>query len=583
MSGFVQPTPELFDVNDMSYLWPVPQSDEDLKRLISAEDAAPDGKRIWPPAVFKTLLDTAQGITVQGSATEERIKFDTAEEFAKPSTWKLVGFRVDPSAPGTHADTLKQFGSTPQLRIVFQPVTKVGPAIKVHDVAAHLAFSYVVQPTGPSPFPATANKAVFTKLVAGLKDLRNASKSGGAPTTGPLRVHPGLEKRVPGFEAKVKAFLQEQAALGELNELAFMGITPPEPWIFFSMRKDPKTGAYNLINPPSLSGRNAQMLFVRDPAQVLPDPTPRNMPPHGGVSTARLIRADDDEIVQQPIFSGTPRPVHGDIPDIIANPTRATVLNTDCVSCHTESTRRSRLPPGQTDAMFKYVVPAGISGVDPTMLPKSTWNTRNFGWFQRSPTITMRAANETAEATDFTNREYLAAAPPAPAPAAAPAQPAPQPAERSVPMPAPVASPLTLVMDIKSPADFAKLKAKIDHMQGLPPDQNPIIRALNELKTVHFARFVFLNDKQLAVITTYDGSFEDYIDSFVTTIGPVFDQILEHVVDAPPLPVQKPENRQAFLAYVKKRDLTAIPPFYSAYPKLGVLDILTLQKKASEQ
>ena len=102
-------------------------------------------------------------------------------------------------------------------------------------------------------------------------------------------------------------------------------------------------------------------------------------------------------------------------------------------------------------------------------------------------------------------------------------------------------------------------------------------QALNNLNTVHFARFVFLNDRQLAVITTYDGSFLEYIDAFVDAIGGVFDQLLAHMADAPPLPVSA--NRQKFLDYVTKNDLTCLPPFYSAYPDLKVLDILTLQKQ----
>ena len=96
--------------------------------------------------------------------------------------------------------------------------------------------------------------------------------------------------------------------------------------------------------------------------------------------------------------------------------------------------------------------------------------------------------------------------------------------------------------------------------------------ALNKLNTVHFARFVFLEQNtKLAVITTYDGSFEDYINEFVDEIGDVFNALLAHMADAPPLPVQ--QNRQAFLDYVKKNDLRAIEPFYSAYPKATVLDI----------
>jgi hypothetical protein len=135
-----------------------------------------------------------------------------------------------------------------------------------------------------------------------------------------------------------------------------------------------------------------------------------------------------------------------------------------------------------------------------------------------------------------------------------------------------VQSPLTLVMSIKSPADFAQLSGLLQKIQSAPPDHNPIWLALTKLNTVHFARFVFLeNNTRLAVITTYDGTFDTYINEFIDEIGEVFNALLAHMSDAPPLPVQK--NRQEFLDYVKKNDLRAIEPFYSAYPKATVLDV----------
>jgi hypothetical protein len=146
-------------------------------------------------------------------------------------------------------------------------------------------------------------------------------------------------------------------------------------------------------------------------------------------------------------------------------------------------------------------------------------------------------------------------------------------------MPENVASPLTLVMNIKSLSDYGELKALVHGLQALPPDKNPIVTALTRLKTVHFARFVFLSESQLAVITTYDGSFDDYIDAFVNEIGGVFDKLLAHMKDAPPLPVS--DHREEFLAYIKQHDLTCVPPFYSAYPDLKVQDILTLQRQES--
>ena len=143
-----------------------------------------------------------------------------------------------------------------------------------------------------------------------------------------------------------------------------------------------------------------------------------------------------------------------------------------------------------------------------------------------------------------------------------------------VPIPKPVQSPLTLVMKIKSPQAYQELNGLLNQLQSQPLDKTPLAIALNTLRNVHFARFVFLHDNtELAVITTYDGTFEDYINEFVDAIGDIFNALLQRMDPAPPLPVQK--NRDAFMAYVKANDLPSIQPFYSAYPTATVLDIQT--------
>jgi hypothetical protein len=134
-----------------------------------------------------------------------------------------------------------------------------------------------------------------------------------------------------------------------------------------------------------------------------------------------------------------------------------------------------------------------------------------------------------------------------------------------------VQNPLTLVMTIKSPEDYATLKATLEQVQSLPRDVNPITTALDALRTVHFARFTFIDETRLAVITTYDGDFEAYINEFVDHIGDVFNMLLSYMDGAPPLPVQ--EHRHEFLDFVRRYDLTCLPPFYSAYPERTVLDI----------
>ncbi len=136
----------------------------------------------------------------------------------------------------------------------------------------------------------------------------------------------------------------------------------------------------------------------------------------------------------------------------------------------------------------------------------------------------------------------------------------------------PVQNPLTLVMTLRSPEDRRTLQAKLEHLQSLPREQNPVIRALDSIANVHFARFVFLDDLRLAVITTYDGPFDPYVNEFVEHIGDVFNDILQHMADAPPLPIQR--HREEFLDYVRRNDLGCLRPFYSAYPDRTVLDVL---------
>ncbi|HKR49541.1 MAG TPA: hypothetical protein VJT72_08165 [Pseudonocardiaceae bacterium] len=138
--------------------------------------------------------------------------------------------------------------------------------------------------------------------------------------------------------------------------------------------------------------------------------------------------------------------------------------------------------------------------------------------------------------------------------------------------PQPVQNPLTAVMTAKSPEDYAALQQLVEHLQAMPPEQNPVTVALNKLGSVHFARFAFLDNNQLAVITSYDGDFESYINEFIDEIGDVFNALLKHVANAPKLPIQ--EHRQDFLDYIRAVDRRCVGTFYSAYPDRTVLDIL---------
>ena len=138
-------------------------------------------------------------------------------------------------------------------------------------------------------------------------------------------------------------------------------------------------------------------------------------------------------------------------------------------------------------------------------------------------------------------------------------------------------NPLTLILSIKSQENFQELKRIFEEMQD--DENNPVFTALNTIKTVHFARFVFLDTEtdspKLLVVTTYDGDEDEYFDDFLAspTAAPVFDRILSHIKDAPLLPVTK--HKEEFKKYLREENgkLPALL-FYSAYPNKTVETIL---------
>src|SRR6266516_5425895 len=100
---------------------------------------------------------------------------------------------------------------------------------------------------------------------------------------------------------------------------------------------------------------------------------------------------------------------------------------------------------------------------------------------------------------------------------------------------------LTLVLTLKSPADY---EAVTQLLSSVKDQLDNVFRTLN---IVHFARVVFLdNNTKVAVITEFDGDFPSYVQDFARTLGPVFDALFVHTVESPPLPVEDPQNLQAF-------------------------------------
>jgi hypothetical protein len=127
-----------------------------------------------------------------------------------------------------------------------------------------------------------------------------------------------------------------------------------------------------------------------------------------------------------------------------------------------------------------------------------------------------------------------------------------------------VQSPLTLILPVKSPAHLAASTQLI--AQWMPK----FSEAADAIGTLHFARFLPLGTTRLVYISEFDGTLDKHMEDLSTHLGPLFDGILDNVIDPPPTPVQK--NLQAFVKWGSAQN---VKPwwFYSAYPTLSVQDI----------
>jgi hypothetical protein len=427
-------TVQPLSANDVSWLFPPPVRAEDFDTLISIRDLTTQNPEdptkhdpLWPDAEFAQFLSiTASPAALVAGTPPQRISLPP--EVRSIDVWRIAGVRIDAGAPGLSDDIREQFGQSPEVRLILQPVTRNADGTpKVHDIAAHLKFAFVKEIPGLPPqlgcFPRQIPDLIaFRGIVEELASLRTKLGEGqlGAnkvTTSGTsLGVHPGLKDPTTASQVRqeMKAFLERHISGRRLAGMAVMGL--PEgasaPWIFLSMLNLAPilpNGIFVPLKSPALDGQQfAQMLNpVGSASRVVPTPHPNNLAPitcrNAAVPFAELPIGERNGVSTAELFA-TPSPPPDkvrSILDLIADPAKSHFFNTDCVSCHTE-TRRGMDLLGITE----------IPGIDTAVLPNGQYNVRNFGW---SPpiegpvqgTVTRRTAAETAAVVTFINSKVL--------------------------------------------------------------------------------------------------------------------------------------------------------------------------------
>lgn len=115
---------------------------------------------------------------------------------------------------------------------------------------------------------------------------------------------------------------------------------------------------------------------------------------------------------------------------------------------------------------------------------------------------------------------------------------------------------LQRAMNLVMPLHVPNIVARGKLTQALFEATDEILCGLNNVGTVHFARFDFI-DGNLCMFSVYDGDFTGYIRDFIASIGAVFDTVMAHVKDPPPTPVAL--HVDAFIDWIRAHDAFQMP------------------------
>jgi hypothetical protein len=329
-------------------------------------------------------------------------------------SFRPVGVRFDPCAPGfTQEARDAQPGPAKglcliQFRLIVQPID-ASDRLGSQDVAAHLVFTL-----GASPIEQLAQNPIVLNATRLLENVKNESKRAGADTAGKaLGVHPGLATGDAGVANAVKELVTActERACGDApapanRSIAFMGLKGiPEPWTFLAGQVNPADDTWTNVPAPRLQGATSQDLdFITGRGPVTPRPDGATQGTFVERSTTPLLDGDRSTRARTAAFQ-------------VENAKDTHFFNADCVSCHTLSSQITGSgiggflkddgtldPQGAEELKARMEVPKGITGyVARNDTQTFVYNTRNFGYFGSAPTVSTRTVTETVEVVDFLN------------------------------------------------------------------------------------------------------------------------------------------------------------------------------------
>jgi hypothetical protein len=112
---------------------------------------------------------------------------------------------------------------------------------------------------------------------------------------------------------------------------------------------------------------------------------------------------------------------------------------------------------------------------------------------------------------------------------------------------------MNLVMPLKDKSPIGRAKAAL----AIAENKDEIYAGLDNVGTVHFARFVIVDDN-ICMFSVYDGDFTNYIRDFIATIGSVFNAVVE-LVEGGDAVIPSELNVEKFIDWVHAHDMYQVP------------------------
>ena len=415
------------DVNDVSFLFPLPKTPEEMGGLLKVSQAGGDGKSLLPEEIFNQI---------KTKSTKLGLKFDSFRTqggqipivASNYKAWRVIGFRFDPCANSTNHSTLSKKADLAscifEMRLIAQPLQAApsttfieqegrgrrtqGPdTFATEDFSMHLIYAIPKDKQGET-------------LAALAQDLRNIKSTASVLTSGlPLGIHPVMAQEGLGasgiYAKKIRIMILKYMGGTKLTSVAVSGLKGEDKsWGFAAFPVNASTQAVSeAITIPEILESTTSGKFMTSlngcctlsPHLSLPKPSMDDF--------LMLFRStsdfiNPDEFTEFGKENETELRSGVTLAAQLENPQERSQFQNNCNSCHLATPFRIKTGLAlATDAntFNRFQAPKGTTAsVDGQSVNSHFWNIRNFGYNGHQAGASQRTANESAAVADLVSR-----------------------------------------------------------------------------------------------------------------------------------------------------------------------------------